>query len=423
MKRRKVVKYKKRITLCLDYVCKVLLFVEDQKIFLNCLLLNKSVNYHLNNEGSYCGRNVKFYFRENPKNIKKYVYNLYNHGGYFDIKHFKNVFDIYPNLKELSLYRNENITDEGLKYLKGIGELDLDENQNTKLKYLKGIQQLNLSCNENITDKGLKYLQGIQKLNLYNSKKRITLCLDCICEILLFTKDQKTFLNCLLLNKNINYYLNNGGSYCGKNVEFYFERRSKNIKKYVYRLYDPEINFDIEDFKNVFVIYPNLQKLKYLKGIKKLDLNSNENITDEGLKHLKGIKELYLYHNENITDEGLKYLKGIKELDLCCNTNITDEGLKYLQGIKELNLNCNKNVTDEGLKYLKGIKVLHLGRNEKITDEGLKYLKGIKRLNISRNKNITNEGLKYLKGIKELYLLKNENVTEGLKYLNLIKKK
>ena len=39
------------------------------------------------------------------------------------------------------------------------------------------------------------------------------------------------------------------------------------------------------------------------------------------------------YWNKRITDEDLRYLSGIKYLDLRHDDQITDKGLKYLSGI------------------------------------------------------------------------------------------
>jgi uncharacterized pyridoxamine 5'-phosphate oxidase family protein len=64
-------------TISLDCVCHVMLFLSDQKIFLNCLLLNKAVYKHLNNNGCYCGKNIEFHFIRISDKIKKYVYWLY----------------------------------------------------------------------------------------------------------------------------------------------------------------------------------------------------------------------------------------------------------------------------------------------------------------------------------------------------------
>jgi hypothetical protein len=44
-------------------------------------------------------------------------------------------------------------------------------------------------------------------------------------------------------------------------------------------------------------------------GLKILDLDNNETITDNGLKNVPGLKILYLYDNEIITDNGGLHIK------------------------------------------------------------------------------------------------------------------
>ena len=80
---------------------------------------------------------------------------------------FRNTFRKYIGKCKLNLNYCNQITDEGLKYLKGVHTIYLEYcNQLTDegLKYLSGVQNINLrECNQ-ITDEGLKYLAGVQKI-------------------------------------------------------------------------------------------------------------------------------------------------------------------------------------------------------------------------------------------------------------------
>ena len=162
--------------------------------------------------------------------------------------------------------------------------------------------------------------------------------------------------------------------------------------------------------------------MKYLKGIKKLDIINSDNITDKGLKYIEGVEELNIKKCRQITGEGLKHLKGIKKLDMSESEGLTNENMKYMEGIEEINVSRCKQITDEGIKYLKGVRKLNVSKCEKITDEGISELKGIEELNISNCYEITDEGISKLKGIKYLNVSTNQNITDaGLKNLQGIK--
>ena len=107
---------------------------------------------------------------------------------------------------------------------------------------------------------------------------------------------------------------------------------------------------------------------------------------DGGLQYLKGEKEVYsitLSSCWNIRNEALQYLRGIHKIKLCDNSNITDEGLKYLskelsgmteRKIYKITIKKYNKITIEGLRYLEGIPVIKIINCKKIKKKNLSQL-------------------------------------------------
>src|SRR5438874_1265859 len=75
-------------------------------------------------------------------------------------KYFMNFFK--RNIKWFKINCSCEITDKGLKYLKGVHTINLyncNKITDKGLKYLKGVHTINLACCNKITDKGLEYLK------------------------------------------------------------------------------------------------------------------------------------------------------------------------------------------------------------------------------------------------------------------------
>ena len=77
-------------------------------------------------------------------------------------------------IKTLDLLENDNMTDEGLKFLPLLTTLYLPCTVNITdegLKHLKFLTTLDLSFNKKITDEGLKHLKVLKKLYLSHNEK------------------------------------------------------------------------------------------------------------------------------------------------------------------------------------------------------------------------------------------------------------
>lgn len=126
-----------------------------------------------------------------------------------------------------------------------------------------------------------------------------------------------------------------------------------------------------------------LDPVKNLTSLEKLDLHKS-GLTDKGLTHIRGLinlTNLSLQSNQNITDEGLQFLnqfQKLKSINLA-KTNISDKGLKFIQynpNIEWLNIQGTK-VSDDSVKYiikLKNLKELYLDES-KISEEGIQQIR------------------------------------------------
>jgi len=186
----------------------------------------------------------------------------------------------------------------------------------------------------------------------------------------------------------------------------------KHLIKYLYLILHAEDSNMYEEFNdNDFI---------QLSGIKNLDIRFFVNITNDTLKYIQGVENLditwccgvnnnIVYHA--ITDEGFKYLRGIKKLKMGDNPELTNNIFQYLSGIKILDMSQVENssidhhddqdpgvskITDEKFSYIESVEILNITNLNKITGEGFKYLKNLKKLTMNGCKRSAYENaLKY----------------------------
>lgn len=253
-----------------------------------------------------------------------------------------------PRLKEFNLIGCNKITDEGLK---------------TILPSMTKLERLDLSyCNGDITDKCLTSLSfnQLRQLNLQGIKK-------------ITGEGLKAVMPSLMQLEKLDL------SWC-PNIT---DEDLKAILPYLMRLEWLSLN----SCKNI--AYENLKDIfPFLKQLKRLDLD-NSNITNQGLQSLiplKQLVEINLSSCPNITSEGLMaalpFMTQLERLKLASSPHINDECLKallFLKQLTELSLTCCSNITDNGLKSvlpsLPQLKLLNLLGCEQITREGIKAVK------------------------------------------------
>lgn len=150
----------------------------------------------------------------------------------------------------------------------------------------------------------------------------------------------------------------------------------------------------------------DLAVLQSLPDLRRLYLNGNHGVTDDGLAYLAELSKLQtlglsgctirgagLEHlkklpivdlrisGTKVTDDQLHWLESMSNLEkfVAERTPITSQGMIHFHGLKELReLNLNRTLVDDaGLAYLDGLtKLVHLYLSDtKVTDEGVAKLK------------------------------------------------
>jgi hypothetical protein len=177
-------------------------------------------------------------------------------------------------IKKIEYFRMvwcEEISDDGLKYLKDMRGVDIDECDkitDNGLIHLQHINRVILYNNKNITNAGLKHLSNINHIDLSSCEK-----------------------------------INDEGLEYLSNVQTVSLASCENITN---------------------------AGIKKLKNVKYLQLCGLKNITDECFQYLGNVEVLYVSYNSVLTDNGLKYLSNIKFLKLIDCKNIKLKGISEL---------------------------------------------------------------------------------------------
>jgi hypothetical protein len=132
--------------------------------------------------------------------------------------------------------------------------------------------------------------------------------------------------------------------------------------------------------------------MKYINlTLQKINLRSNEIITDIGINHLYNLKKLTCGQNNNLTDKCLINKKLTKLYCPSYNHKFTNIGIKYIyKTLEVLSFDYNCNITDKIIPKLINLKKLYLGRNHlnNITHKSIIELKKLDTLDISECSNV-----------------------------------
>lgn len=216
------------------------------------------------------------------------------------LKHFKKI-------KVLDLGNCEQITDVGLKNLsetlasrgRTIDTIYLKKCRritNDGLRYLQGVQNIDLS-NCNITNEGLQYLgrdysqskKGVLSINLCFCLNLTGLCLSYIKGV-----------------RKINLTFCTGEIYCG-------------LHHIIPELLSITCHHSTTD-----------DNLKELKNVEEIILHGCNHVTDKGLSYLEKVSSIELKYCNKITKEGLKYLRNANKITIDKCKNISREDLTCL---------------------------------------------------------------------------------------------
>src|SRR3972149_9558051 len=127
----------------------------------------------------------------------------------------------------------------------------------------------------------------------------------------------------------------------------------------------------------------------------KLNFQSQTNLKQSCHKFYIDLQITNLYDlpdifQEKLTDEILlsNQFQKINKLNVSSNENITNNGIKDLINLQKLNISGNKKITDNGIKNLYNLRKLNVSGNKKITDDGIKNLTNLQELIMLFNENI-----------------------------------
>jgi len=350
----------------------------------------------------------------------KTLKSLYLHSTSLDddgLEHIKNL----TFLRKLDLGRNYIITDEGLKQLAGLTELEELNLQETQisgaglvhLRQMKKLKKLHLFKTK-VGDEGLKHIRHLESLE-YLQLPVYLFTTDAVLAKLSEQKALVTDAGLAQLSelKALKHLFILNDSITEKGLGTLAKLQSLE-----------ELNTGGRNINDA-----GMAKLAKFLHLKKLWIQHSA-VTDDGLAKLKDLKSLtYLsIRSSTITGEGLVFLQelpNLVELELW-GTDLGHAGLSALAGItslERLTVDDTKINDDDlaGLSELKHLKRLNISSDE-ISDEGIRHLARLKSLeSLSlRGSGITNAGLAYLEGLdllKNLELRRTKVTEEGLQRL------
>lgn len=118
-----------------------------------------------------------------------------------------------------------------------------------------------------------------------------------------------------------------------------------------------------------------------LTQLKTLVLKGNKWVGNQALWKLSKLKSLRLSPGEGITENGLLVVASrLTKLNLDTNERITDKTVSQMTALTTLVLDRNTNISVEALKTLSRLKKLNLGRNEVIPPKPLEQLGFVQQL-------------------------------------------
>jgi hypothetical protein len=154
----------------------------------------------------------------------------------------------------------------------------------------------------------------------------------------------------------------------------------------------------------------------FLTNLKKLYIDDNHVITNNGIKKLINIKDLTIRNCANISNEGLTNLTTLQKLNIYNLHRLTDNVFKNLTNIKELDMTFG-NISDIGISHLINIEKLHFLSCDNIKFNNFDKLTKLHYLSICGGSNILDDDIKSLSNIKTICLYGCKINGLGIKYL------
>jgi hypothetical protein len=263
---------------------------------------------------------------------------------------------------------------------------------NETIKNLKSLTELDKSYNPNFTDDGICGLVNLKKLICKGTHRFSGWVAKDTCRRLtdktLYNLQNLTYLDCgenNFTDDGINQLKQLVTLKCGKN-----------------RFSDNAIG--------------NLLRLKHLY------CDDNFRFTDNAILNLTQLETLYCGQNSDFTDVGISKLVLLKKLSLDMTSKVTNDGVKNCTLLEYLNVGHN-NINDNALQKMSNLIELHCTNFNSafggymfgyLTDECLQYVPNLKHLVCS--KDFTNEAVGKLRSLRVLICAKNTNLTDDVLY-------
>jgi serine/threonine protein kinase len=258
--------------------------------------------------------------------------------------------DFPPNITELNMERNENLT------LAGIVRLP------------RKLTSLNLASNENLTDSCIKHLpRGLKYLNLSMSDYLSLSCLADLPSCQTVVLPQRLLLN--IRDQHV--------AHLPRQLLFWDLEANQFVTAKAFELLPRSLTSINLSPAMVRGLSDSIAK-HIPPLLTELDLSHNTILTDEAISHLPSpLTRLNLYWNTNLTDAAISLLpRGLMYLNLGCNDKLTDAcavGLPRM--LLELSIDANANFTDSFITGLpKSLVYLNLTHAYLLTPKCLAHM-------------------------------------------------
>lgn len=315
---------------------------------------NKLDIYEIPSEVQWGFVNSNIYI--NFPNIKS----LYGH-GYDD--------DCIQNLADLEkIYMGRDITDRGIINKHKLKILHITNNLNEitdrSIRTLKNLECLLLIKNHDISDNSIKYLTNLQEIDIYESEIITNNSVRYLKKLRILTIAKCPFISDEVLPMLPN--LEKINSWDNTNID------GKNL-------------INLPKLTSLTITMSDKLKDEYIKNLinlTELVLNTTK-ITNNGISLLTNLKILDISDNVDITDEGIKNLTNLYKLNIENTKKINGYGLRGIKNLELLNIKNNKNVRDEDIKGLVNLRILKM-EGTQISMKWIYYMESITDICVGR---------------------------------------
>lgn len=267
----------------------------------------------------------------------------------------KNIFDLtkFGPILSINLSKCSTITDESLKYLTNVSNIDLSDCNITdiglqSLSKKSTIESINLSYCNQITNSGIKLLIKNNQIKSIKLNGCLNINIKEIGIVCNFIDINLSYSNGLSERTIKDYYLDDNDqfdSYNNENLHNFF------LMNNMIRIIDFSSSDADDETLNILTKYCNINSIK---------IQNCRKITDIGIKILftKNTIEKINLSNSKITNVGFSIIFAntfVKQINMYGCSQITDQAISKLSNnncIIKINLGCCNKLTEIGIKIL-----------------------------------------------------------------------